>query len=103
MAGGADAAVEVEVQQARRARLSGGGGRKCSAVLSATCCGSAPSSMVLYLVGLGLADEQDITLKGLRAVQSCDRVYLESYTSILLVDDFVAKMEALYGLSLIHI
>ena len=100
MAGGADAAVEVEVQQARRARLSGGGGRKCSAVLSATCCGSAPSSMVLYLVGLGLADEQDITLKGLRAVQSCDRVYLESYTSILLVDDFVAKMEALYGKSI---
>lgn len=53
--------------------------------------------MVLYLIGLGLADEQDITLKGLRAVQSCSKVYLESYTSILFVDDFKARMEALYG------
>ncbi|PKI86023.1 Dph5p [Malassezia vespertilionis] len=53
--------------------------------------------MVLYLIGLGLADEEDITLKGLRAVQSCDKVYLESYTSILLVDDFKAHMELLYG------
>ncbi|WFD32527.1 diphthine methyl ester synthase [Malassezia sp. CBS 17886] len=53
--------------------------------------------MVLYLIGLGLADEEDITLKGLRAVQSCSRVYLESYTSILLVDDFVPRLEALYG------
>lgn len=48
--------------------------------------------MVLYLIGLGLADEEDITLKGLRAVQSCSKVYLESYTSILLVDDFKARM-----------
>lgn len=48
--------------------------------------------MVLFLIGLGLADEQDITLKGLRAVQSCSRVYLESYTSILFVDDFKARM-----------
>lgn len=53
--------------------------------------------MVLFLVGLGLADEQDITLKGLRAVQSCDKVYLESYTSILFVGDFKARMESLYG------
>ena len=50
------------------------------------------TTMVLFLIGLGLADEYDITLKGLRAVQSCDRVYLESYTSILLVDDFIARM-----------
>lgn len=49
-------------------------------------------TMVLFLIGLGLADEQDITLKGLRAVQSCSRVYLESYTSILFVDDFKARM-----------
>lgn len=48
--------------------------------------------MVLFLIGLGLADETDITLKGLRAVQSCTKVYLESYTSILLVDDFKARM-----------
>ncbi|KAI3624075.1 diphthine methyl ester synthase [Malassezia furfur] len=53
--------------------------------------------MTLFLIGLGLADENDITLKGLRAVQSCDKVYLESYTSILLVGDFKKRMEALYG------
>ncbi|WFD44196.1 diphthine methyl ester synthase [Malassezia psittaci] len=52
--------------------------------------------MTLFLIGLGLADEYDITLKGLRAVQSCDKVYLESYTSILLVGDFKKRMEALY-------
>lgn len=41
---------------------------------------------MLYLVGLGLADERDITLKGLEIVKKADRVYLEAYTSILLVD-----------------
>ena len=41
---------------------------------------------MLYLVGLGLADETDITVKGLAAVKKADRVYLEAYTSILLVD-----------------
>lgn len=41
---------------------------------------------MLYLVGLGLADETDITVKGLEIVKRADRVYLEAYTSILLVD-----------------
>lgn len=41
---------------------------------------------MLYLVGLGLADEADITVKGLEVVKKADRVYLEAYTSILLVD-----------------
>ena len=41
---------------------------------------------MLYLVGLGLADETDITVKGLEIVKQSDRVYLEAYTSILLVD-----------------
>jgi hypothetical protein len=40
-------------------------------------------SMVLYLIGLGLADEKDITIKGLEAVKRCSKVYLEAYTSIL--------------------
>ncbi|KOO23604.1 diphthine synthase [Chrysochromulina tobinii] len=39
--------------------------------------------MPFHLIGLGLADEEDITLKGLRAVQKCSAVYLEAYTSIL--------------------
>jgi diphthine synthase len=51
--------------------------------------------MVLYLIGLGLYDEQDITLRGLNAIKQCERVYLEAYTSILLCDK--AKLEALYG------
>ena len=41
---------------------------------------------MLYLVGLGLADEKDITVQGLEIVQKAERVYLEAYTSILLVD-----------------
>ncbi|KXZ46288.1 hypothetical protein GPECTOR_45g158 [Gonium pectorale] len=51
--------------------------------------------MVLYLVGLGLYDEHDITLRGLEAVRRCSRVYLEAYTSILLCGK--EKLEALYG------
>ena len=41
---------------------------------------------MLYLVGLGLADERDITVKGLNIVKAAEIVYLEAYTSILLVD-----------------
>lgn len=41
---------------------------------------------MLHLVGLGLADETDITVRGLEIVRKADRVYLEAYTSILLVD-----------------
>ena len=41
---------------------------------------------MLYMVGLGLADEVDITVKGLSVVKAAERVYLEAYTSILLVD-----------------
>lgn len=41
---------------------------------------------MLFLVGLGLADEKDITVKGLEIVKRSARLYLEAYTSILLVD-----------------
>jgi diphthine synthase len=51
--------------------------------------------MVLYLIGLGLFDERDITLRGLDAVRGCARVYLEAYTSILLCD--TSRLEELYG------
>ncbi|EAA65197.1 hypothetical protein AN0720.2 [Aspergillus nidulans FGSC A4] len=50
---------------------------------------------MLYLVGLGLADERDITVRGLEVVKKAERVYLEAYTAILLVDK--AKLEAFYG------
>lgn len=44
---------------------------------------------MLYVVGLGLSDETDITVKGLQVVKKASRVYLEAYTSILLVDQAV--------------
>ncbi|KAL8779796.1 MAG: hypothetical protein Q9213_006781 [Squamulea squamosa] len=50
---------------------------------------------MLFLVGLGLADETDITVKGLNVVKAANRVYLEAYTSILLVSK--DKLESYYG------
>lgn len=44
---------------------------------------------MLYLVGLGLSDETDVTVKGLEVIKNASRVYLEAYTSILLVDQDV--------------
>lgn len=40
---------------------------------------------MLYLIGLGLCDPKDITVKGLEVVRAAARVYLEAYTSILSV------------------
>ncbi|KAH7017605.1 tetrapyrrole methylase [Ilyonectria destructans] len=54
---------------------------------------------MLYLVGLGLSDETDITVKGLEVAKNASRVYLEAYTSILLVNQSV--LEAYYGRSII--
>ena len=39
---------------------------------------------MLYLVGLGLCDPSDITVKGLEIVRKVSRVYLEAYTSVLI-------------------
>lgn len=38
------------------------------------------------MIGLGLGDEKDITVKGLEAIRSSSKVVLEHYTSILGVD-----------------
>uniref|UniRef100_A0A3Q3KWX4 diphthine methyl ester synthase n=1 Tax=Labrus bergylta TaxID=56723 RepID=A0A3Q3KWX4_9LABR len=54
---------------------------------------------MLYLIGLGLGDAADITVKGLQAVKSCSRVYLEAYTSILTVGK--EALEEFYGKDLI--
>ena len=40
---------------------------------------------MFYLIGLGLGDAKDITVKGLEVVKAAKRVYLEAYTSILTV------------------
>ena len=50
--------------------------------------------MVLYLIGLGLCDEKNITLRGLEYIKSSDYIYMEYYTSILSVDK--SKLEFLY-------
>ncbi|XP_019479365.1 PREDICTED: diphthine methyl ester synthase [Hipposideros armiger] len=54
---------------------------------------------MLYLIGLGLGDAKDITVKGLEAVRRCSRVYLEAYTSVLTVGKEV--LEEFYGRKLI--
>jgi diphthine synthase len=51
---------------------------------------------MLYLIGIGLADKKDITVKGLEAVKTCDTIYLEHYTSVL-PDSTVEELEAFYG------
>lgn len=50
---------------------------------------------MLYIIGIGLCDEKDITVKGLEAVKKCDPVYLENYTSKLQCS--VKDLEKLYS------
>ncbi len=50
---------------------------------------------MLYLIGLGLSDEKDLTLKGLDAIKKCEKLYLESYTSKLSCSK--ESLEKLYG------
>lgn len=50
--------------------------------------------MVLYLIGLGLGDHKDVTLRGYECIKESVAVYLEYYTSILGVDK--AKLEEFY-------
>jgi diphthine synthase len=38
---------------------------------------------MFYVIGLGLGDAKDITVKGLEIIKLCDKIYLEAYTSIL--------------------
>ncbi|RLE39435.1 diphthine synthase [Candidatus Woesearchaeota archaeon] len=39
--------------------------------------------MTFHIIGLGLNDERDITLRGLDIIKKCKQIYLESYTSKL--------------------
>ncbi|XP_011504357.1 PREDICTED: diphthine synthase [Ceratosolen solmsi marchali] len=54
---------------------------------------------MFYLIGLGLGDAKDITVKGLEIVKKCDRVYLEAYTSILTIGK--ENLEEFYGRKLL--
>ncbi|MBN1544862.1 diphthine synthase [Candidatus Woesearchaeota archaeon] len=51
--------------------------------------------MTLYLIGMGLNDEKDITLKGLEIVKRSDKVYLENYTAIIHCK--MENLERIYG------
>ena len=55
--------------------------------------------MTLYLIGLGLNDEKDITLKGLETIKRSDLIYLENYTSKL--NCKTEDLEKLYGKKII--
>ncbi|CCW65616.1 unnamed protein product [Phytomonas sp. EM1] len=48
------------------------------------------------MVGLGLGDASDITLKGLETVKRADIVFLEAYTSFL-INSNAEKLSELYG------
>lgn len=50
---------------------------------------------MLYLIGIGLGNEKDISVNALEIVKKCDKIYLESYTSVL--NCSVEDMENLYG------
>jgi diphthine methyl ester synthase len=50
---------------------------------------------MLYMIGIGLNDVEDITVKGLNAVKKCKYVYLENYTSIL--QSTKQDLEEFYG------
>ena len=55
--------------------------------------------MTLFIIGIGLNDEKDITVKGLEAVKKSSHIYLENYTSNLNVP--ISNLEELYGKKII--
>ena len=52
--------------------------------------------MALHLVGLGLHDARDVTVKGLERIRSADAVYAEFYTAIL-AGTTPAELESFLG------
>ena len=55
--------------------------------------------MTLYFIGLGLFDENDISLKGFEMVKRCQRAYLDGYTGVLSCG--TETLEKLYGKEII--
>lgn len=51
---------------------------------------------MLYLIGIGICDEKDISLRALEAIKQCGAVFAESYTSILSHGSLL-RLEALCG------
>ncbi len=55
----------------------------------------------LWLIGLGLHDEGDLSLKGLQALKDADRVYFESYTSFF--NGSLKELSRLAGKEIVHL
>lgn len=55
--------------------------------------------MTLNIIGIGLNDEKDITVKGLELVKKSEVVYLEAYTAMLNVS--IENLEKFYGKKII--
>jgi len=55
--------------------------------------------MVFYIIGLGLGDPEDISVKALKVIQSCKEVYLEYYTSVMSTSN--QELENFLGVKLI--
>lgn len=55
--------------------------------------------MALYIIGLGLGSEKDISVKGLDIIRNCNFIYIDTYTSILPAD--IKKLEDFYGKKII--
>jgi len=56
--------------------------------------------MTLYMIGLGLGDVTDITIKGLSAIKTSEYIFLESYTSIY--GSTKEELEVLFGKKIIE-
>ena len=50
---------------------------------------------MIYIIGTGLSDGNDISVKGLEAIKSCSKIYLEIYTSKLNCE--ISELEKNYG------
>lgn len=50
---------------------------------------------MLHIIGIGLSNEKDITVKGLETVKRCEKIYLENYTSLLQCS--LQDLENFYG------
>lgn len=54
---------------------------------------------MLYLIGIGLAEPEDVSVKGLQIAKKCAKTYLESYTSKLSCSH--EELEKIYGKKII--
>ncbi|MBS3167418.1 diphthine synthase [Candidatus Woesearchaeota archaeon] len=50
---------------------------------------------MLYIIGIGLSEKTDISMKGLWAIRQCQTIFLEGYTSAL--SSSLEEMEDFYG------